>query len=292
MDASPIGLGYVGERLSRIEQDPAVADRFTAFAALRTLGLDAFGLVLLRMPHPNYPKLSRLLPAMASHEAQLGWTGDHGVSLLRQSCAVVRPLVSNYPRITGRDLGGASILDYGCGYGRLARLMYYFSDRVVGVDPWSRSIEECEKAGLGDQFLLSDYLPSQLPTDQIFDLAFAFSVFTHTSERATVAALSAVRRSMAPGGLFCITIRPPEYWDNPPEPAAKARKEELRRRHDDQGFAFMPHNFAQVEGEALYGDTSMSLDWIRDHAEGWSIRGIDYCLEDPWQIYVLMTPVP
>ena len=38
-----------------------------------------------------------------------------------------------------------SVLDFGCGYGRLARLFYYYikQDNFYGVDPWDRSINEC-----------------------------------------------------------------------------------------------------------------------------------------------------
>src|SRR4029077_744564 len=45
------------------------------------------------------------------------------------------------------------------------------------------------------------------------DLIYAFSVFTHLSERAAIMALTTLRRYVARGGLFVITIRPKEYWD-------------------------------------------------------------------------------
>jgi hypothetical protein len=84
----------------------------------RALGLDDFGELVISMPMPAFPKLSQALPRMASAEVQDQWTGSHGYHLLRQSANFVRSAAFNYTKLTGRTLNGASILDFGCGYGR------------------------------------------------------------------------------------------------------------------------------------------------------------------------------
>ena len=146
----------------RIEGDPAVTTRGQAINRLRELGLTDFGLCLISMPDPRYPKLSRLLPAMASEEVQRNWTGNAGTGLLRQTSAFVRALSFNYGHITGRDIGDASILDFGCGYGRMLRLMWFFApdSMVYGVDPWDQSVAECRKCGLTVNLAQSEYYES------------------------------------------------------------------------------------------------------------------------------------
>ncbi|MBR0654117.1 class I SAM-dependent methyltransferase [Plastoroseomonas arctica] len=283
-------FAHIAALLSAAEHDPRVASRNAAIQALRQLGLDDFGQVLLAMPHADFPKLSALLPAMASPDVQMQWTGNHGEVLLRQSCNFIRSLVYNHALVSGAVATRLRVLDYGCGYGRLARLMYYFVDPedLHGVDPWHRSIEECAAAGLGPNFTLSAYLPRSLPVSGSFELAYAFSVFTHLSEHAARLALAAIRARLATGGVLAITIRPPEYWSLDVSGAGPEDRARMRVLHDTDGFAFHPHDLPPVEGELTYGDTSMTLDWLARAAPGYAIRRIDRSLEDPYQLYVFM----
>jgi SAM-dependent methyltransferase len=283
---------HIVEKIVRdTETRPDLVDRDQVLASLRRLGLDDFGALLMLMPDPQFPRLSSILPAMASAEIQNAWTGNNGYPLLRQTCNFVRSVVYNFTQITKKTLENSYILDYGCGYGRIARLMYYFCDtqHVIGVDPWDRSIEECRAARLGPNCLLSDYLPESLPVGALsFDLAYAFSVFTHLSKRATMAALAAVRQYMKPGGVFCITIRPAEYWDQDSTVTSPAERMALKAKHFQEGFAFVPHGLAPIDGDITYGDTSMSLEWLDSNLANWTRVRIDRSLEDGLQIYVFL----
>jgi hypothetical protein len=159
-----------------------------------------------------------------------------------------------------------------------------------GVDPWDRAIEICRESGLRTNFLVSDYLPAALPVgDTQFDLIYAFSVFTHTSQRATTTALNTLRKYLADDGMLCITIRPIEYWQHDPHTSSKQQKA-LAATHRERGFAFNPHNRAPIEGDVTYGDTTMTLDWIARTTPCWSVRATDRSLEDPFQRYVFMVP--
>ena len=280
-------LGFVQETLEALEHNPDVATREKAFASLRPLGLGIFAEILMQMPLDMFPRLSRLLPYMASEEVQLLWTGGAGAYLLKLSLSFVRSLGIAYGQLTGRPIAEARILDFGCGYGRLARLMYYFvdSEHLYGVDPWERSIEECRNARLGDNFRLCERLPNTLPVDDLeFDLIYAFSVYTHLPERVVRATLSTLRRNIRPDGLLCITIRPVEYWDA--APMSEDERKQIKAAHAEGGFAFIPHGPA----DALYGDCTMTLDWIDRNATGWRRAGVDWSLEDPLQIYVFLQP--
>jgi SAM-dependent methyltransferase len=265
--------------------------RSDVFRELRKLGLGDFGLLMLSMPNPAFPKLSSLLPRMAAKEVQLSWTGDHGVALLILTTDFVRSLAYNFTRATGRSLENARILDFGCGYGRITRLMYYFSneDQVYAVDPWDKSIETCRADGLMKNFSISDYLPSTLPVPSTdFDLIFAFSVFTHLSEKATISCLNTLAGYIAPNGLIAITIRPVEYWDVDPNAIRAGVTAQQKEKHRQQGFSFLPHDRAPIDGNITYGDSSISLEWLRNSFPNLRIVGLDRSLADPNQIYVFL----
>jgi SAM-dependent methyltransferase len=265
----------------------------TVLERLRGLSLEDFGRVMVSMPDPAWPALSRVLPRMADEQVQKDWTGNSGLPLLQQTLAFVRSVESHFVRVTGRPLQGSDILDYGCGYGRILRLMYYFTppSGTVGVDPWDRSIGICQEDGIPSALAVSEYLPAELPVgDRQFDLMYAFSVFTHTSERATRMALRTLRRYAKPDGMLTITVRPRNYWETVAASDKTKDTTAMLAAHDRAGFAFAPHNRAPVDGDITYGDTSISLDWLTEHAEGWRIAGVDHTENDPLQSIVYLVP--
>lgn len=286
-------LSYVKELIDAAERDPLINDMNSAISSLRSIGLDDFGEFFITLPNKDFPKLSSLLPRMASDEVQKNWTGACGIPLLKQSLSVVRSMSATFPNLNGSALSGKRVLDFGCGYGRLARLMFYFTDHVEGVDPWSRSIEICNQDGLMS-FKKSDYLPESLPFDPgtTFDLIYAFSVFTHLSQRAALSALATLRKYIADDGVMMITIRPVEYWPVAERLGTLKRTSvaQCTRQHQAEGFCFVPHSRESVDGDITYGDTSMTFDWLRDNAKDWKLAKIDRSIEDAFQVYVYLTP--
>jgi SAM-dependent methyltransferase len=278
-----------------LEGAEALAERtgevFSVLAGLRQLPIDDFAALLLSLPNPSYPHVSKLLPRMAAPEVQRSWTGSEGIVLLRQTMSFVRLCAYNVQHITGRGLEGRKILDYGCGWGRIIRLMYYFTnpEMICGCDPWDRSIAICDADGVLGNLAISDYLPRSLPFEgQRFDLIYAFSVFTHLSERAAQMALHALHRVLSDDGVLAITIRPKEYWAydqtvSPEEAAA------LERSHSKNGFAFRPHNREPVEGDITYGDTSISLEYIIDRNPEFQLKKVERALEDPYQLVLFLS---
>lgn len=256
---------------------------------LGDLPLDVFGQLLLDIPD-RFPRLQAHFPTMAPAQAQKRWTGAQGEALLAQSVAFVRSMIGCYgERRLTRD--GAKVLDFGCGWGRLIRLMYKYvpHTNLYAVDPWDESIAICKRHSVRANFAISDWVPRTLPFDHRFDLIYAFSVFTHLSEKTAGIAMDTLRRHIADDGLLVITIRPPDYWKLRGDAVFQER---MRRAHRQQGFAFSPHeNAVAVDGEITYGDTSMSLRYIARNFPGWKRHRVDYNLVDPYQVIVCLRPV-
>jgi SAM-dependent methyltransferase len=249
---------------------------------------------MLSMPDAKYESLSSLLPRMAPDEIQDNWTGAHGYSLLRQTLDFVRSVNFNFADITKRSLRQAQILDFGCGYGRIARLMYYFTapNRLFCVDPWDESIRLCKECNMLGNFFISDYVLRSLPFEnRDFDLIYCFSVFTHLSEKTATAALQTLRRYVAPGGLLVLTVRPEEYWTAAQLDSSCVRsRQEILREHREKGFAFVPHRRAPIEGEVTYGDTSFTISWLVRSFPMWRFVTYDRSLDDPLQVVLFLSP--
>ena len=278
--------------LSLIENElSATSSRSDVLSKLRQLTLTDFALFLLSMPNSNFPKLSSLLPKMADDDVQKSWTGASGISLLQQSLDFVRTAAFGYAEITGRGFKEAKILDFGVGYGRLARLFYYFvaEDMLYGVDPWDKSLEICFRDGLTKNLYQSDWLPNDLPFENVrFHFIYAFSVFTHLSKRATLQSINTLTNYLSKDGVLLITIRPVEYWGISAYAETREQSDTLKLAHEHDGFAFLPHNRERIEGEITYGDTSIQLQWLADNFPQLKIVKTDYSLSDSYQLYVFL----
>ncbi len=281
-------MQHIDQQLTKIESETTIRSRADAYNSLREIGLTDFAWVLANMPNSRFPKTSTLLPHFASEEVQINWTGNFGQALLSQSLDFVRSVAANYMQLTNSNLAGKKILDFGSGYGRHLRMFAFYSDNVFGVDPWDESIRHCKESGI-ENVSLSDYLPAELPAPFDNDLAYAFSVFTHLSENATLTCLKALRRHVKRDGILCITIRPIEYWRlaHPDWPEEKLA---LFEEQHQRGFAFDPHLGAKTNGQITYGDTSMTIDWLRTAClqMKWEIVAVDRSVDDTIQRHIFL----
>ena len=278
--------------LMRAEQDAATGDVTLVLRQLRRLSIRDFADLMWQLPLAEYPQLSRLLPRMASDEIQRSWTGASGGQMMLGSVDFIRIVQTHFERLSRRPLQGTRIMDYGCGYGRLGRLMYWFTDPeyYCGVDPWDKSLEICREYGMLGHLVQSDYLPETLPVGgQLFDMILAYSVFTHTSLRATTAALRALRDCIHSSGLLIITIRPVDYWFAVGALSAEQQQQQVTL-HQREGFAYRPGQFPIINGEAVFGETSMSPEWIERNFPYWRVEAYDRG-QDGWQKVLMLRPV-
>ena len=276
------------EELSRIDAKMETVRTPDVPRLFSRIPLDVFGKMLLEVPS-EFPNIKAFFPTMSSEQAQKNWTGAHGEVLLGQSLAFVKTMISGYSAITGRKLEGASVLDFGCGWGRIIRLLYKFIpiENIYGVDPWDESIKECEKHGVKANLAISDWVPRSLPFERHFDFVFAFSVFTHLSEKTANIVLQTLRKYIAADGLLVITIRPKEYWYIHDQGALAPQ---MIKMHDEKGFAFTPHNIPPIDGDVTYGDASMSLVYFESHFPQWRIELVECNDVDLHQVILFLKP--
>jgi SAM-dependent methyltransferase len=263
-------------------------DLKATLARLRVLHLDEFGELLLTLPDPALPHLSQLLPRATDDAVQVNWTGASGITLLRQSTTFVRSLASDYMILTGRNIGAATVLDFGCGWARLLRLMPYYTapENLYGCDSWDVSLDHARAANALAHLAKSDVTPNDLPFPGVtFDLTYSFSVFTHLPAPVAKAVMGALRRRIKPEGLLAITVRPSEYWAF----IGQHNKRDLSRlieAHNATGYAYLGHSDREHE----YGDTSMSLEFIAANFPDWQVVRAGAALQDPLQVVVYLKP--
>lgn len=290
-DAETVRWSHVESILKSAESTAGLGELRKVLEHLRELSLDEFGELLLSMPNHQYPHLSALLPQMAEPNVQKAWTGAEGYALLRQTVTFARLLRHNFLAITKQPLMQRSILDFGCGWGRIIRILYYFTDpsMIYGCDPWAEAINICKANRISGNLAISDYLPQTLPFEgQRFDLIYAFSVFTHLSERAAEAAIRILTQRLAKNGLLVITIRPVEFWRFL-EGLSEQQIAVLEAEHANRGFAFLPHIRDPIQGDITYGDTSMSVEYFRNKFPALKLRTLEHTLDDPYQIVLFLT---
>lgn len=147
----------------------------------------------------------------------------------------------------------ASILDFGCGRGRLTQYLFAFAPEaaIVGCDVDRGAIRHCQHTLPRGAFIINHPTPP-LPFGMgPFDLIYSYSVFTHLSETNHQAWLRELSRHLKPGGIMLHTVHSAEY---------------LKR-----AAAFSPERLAKYR---LAGPVET---WLSAH------HGYYYIVEDPFR---------
>lgn len=271
-------------------------DNQAAFDVLRRLSLADFCQLNLHRPN-SYAGLCKLLPTMPTDEIQKKWVGDFGRSLMIRSCNLARLFEVISLKVTGEGLSDKTILDYGCGWGRLLRIMNYYApvNNVIGIDAMETSLDHCRQAGITNQLEMVSARPDTLPIgDRRIDFSFAFSVFSHTPEEVTGMVLSSLRKSISDNGVFVATIRSVEWVSVRDGIWPEKWTDQMRSEFHSNGYAFQPINSGEDSlATSDYGDTIMTPQYFAHIAEknGWRVALVDRDLTEPFQIAVALVPI-
>ena len=115
-------------------------------------------------------------------------------------------LVGHFERHLG-VLHGQSILDWGCGPGRVVRHLPGLlpSCSVYGTDYNQLSIQWCRQSLPGITFFENGILPPVPAGTGKFDIIYGISILTHLSESNHHLWLAELMRLLAPGGILFLT---------------------------------------------------------------------------------------
>ena len=285
-------LSLFDDRLAELEET-CEREREAALPRFRELDDDLWT-VLLTRSYARYPAIRESMPLLPDPDLQLRWNGASGLELLTQGKVFYRRARAAAARHGTGALGDATVLDFGCGWGRLTR--FFIRDvpaqSLFGCDAVESILEICRRSGIPAEFAPCDPRPTRLPFEREFDLILAFSVFTHLSEPAQDACLRAIHQALAPGGLFLATIRSPAYL------TGHELGGDLRRQLDEEPltafrrpqYLFAPHrpspDHPQYQGgEMDYGETVLSLPYIRERWSEWfELLDVALLTEDMHQV--------
>lgn len=153
--------------------------------------------------------LRHMLPGMPDEDIQLNFTGNKGDPVLREGFYAYRLFKEVYEHHVGKLNLGKSILDFGCGWGRIIR--FFLRDvepsMLCGCDPVKEMIDLCQQQNKWCQFTKINTKPPTPFLDNSFDLIYGYSVFSHLSEDMHKVCLLELQRILKPGGLLILTTR-------------------------------------------------------------------------------------
>lgn len=287
---------FFDERLRTIDGACAGAGP-EAFELFRDLDDDLWALLLSRQ-YSSYPNILALLPEVPEARLQRRWNGTAGLELLGQSKAFYRQVQDRLREHGTGPAEDATILDYGCGWGRLTR--FFARDVAPGAllacDPVEEILDVCRRDRVPAVLARSDFSPQSLPFDRGIDLVCSFSVFTHISQSAAESSIRAIHAALNPGGLLIATIRPPAYLGHEPmmRSALTALGPDPVAAFERPQYVFVPHphdpSHPQFEDDEMrYGETAISIPYVRERwGDLFELLDVGVATEDIYQVAITL----
>jgi SAM-dependent methyltransferase len=156
------------------------------------------------------PFLTRYLPSLPDQRLQDRLTATSGDTALEWGGHAYELFKQLYEKHAGPLSPTSRVLDFGCGWGRVIR--FFLRDveptNLVGIDVSEEAIAACLETNHWCRFERCGTLPPTALESQSFDLAYAYSVFSHLSEEAHLRWLVEFERLLKPEGLLIVTTLP------------------------------------------------------------------------------------
>jgi SAM-dependent methyltransferase len=109
-----------------------------------------------------------------------------------------------------------SLLDFGCGCGRVARWWRDLPASVHGSDLEPRLVDWCRRRLPFGRFTTNELSPPLAYPEHEFDLVYALSVFTHLPQSLQLPWMRELRRILRPGAYLLLTTHGRRYLDDLP----------------------------------------------------------------------------
>jgi len=285
---------YFSQLLSEIDERCSQESKCNIYETFRDINDDDLWNILLLKQYTVYPNILRSLPDLPDEGLQKEWVGQSGLSLSKQTLSFYTKVKNFYRCYGNKPMDQSLVLDFGCGWGRFLRCFAKDVPReqLFGCDPDTNILEECRRLGIPGILARSDYLPRSLPFLEKFDIIYAFSVFTHLSEKCHTQCLETLHTAMVPGGLLILTIRPRSFLDIFSSAPVKRSRKEMTRYYNayDRGeFVFIPHMRTPIDGEVTYGDTCIPYQYVLRHwTRLFEIVDVGLLMDDIYQVPIVL----
>lgn len=204
------------------------------------------------------------LPLWQSEQVQQVFTMMSGPGAVRRTQSFIDMLDAD-----GAFTPGWKGLDYGAGWGRIASLLLAKGtpEQLDLVDAWEKGLNLLERGRFKNRrWKVSEILkPGEIP-ENTYDFVYAFSVFTHLSEKAFWTNLDVLTKSIRSPGTVYFTVRHREFIDHYREHIehlSPDRVDEVYAALESEGFWFTPlQSDPGVEG--VFGTTVVTEERLRD----------------------------
>jgi SAM-dependent methyltransferase len=225
------------------------------------------------------PVLRQILPTLPPEDVQLRFTGSAGDRTLQEAFSAY----SLFKRIVFEHLGRSctSVLDFGCGWGRLIRFFLKDIDaaNLWGIDCHPDVISLCRQTNHWCRFELVEPFPPTFIASESFDVIYCYSVFSHLSEQAHDAWLAEFHRILKPGGIVIATTWPrefilqcaqlrerqaPEFWTKG-QSVSFLDTEQTLRDYDGGKYVHEPVGGGDNLDASFFGETCISRSYAARH---------------------------
>jgi len=248
------------------------------YEIMRTISDDEWRLGLIER-HSSLDWV-QLLPDLPSDQIQISFTGKANAEAFKQSYAAVEGFMSGARSLGQEFNGNEKLLDFGCGWGRITQSAFRYFDpsNIIAADIQPNALEIVRKSNLKVGTLLVENFQIDLPNESV-DSIFAYSVFSHLSERSHLRWLKELHRVLKPGGCIALTTR----WKNMIEhvqnlstqtdiSASQKRlvesfqdPEVMLKQFEDGEFVFRPYPSNASGLDEEYGEAFITQKYIQNN---------------------------